>query len=383
MLWKVKVINMEDSLHIFNVLIPLRYYTYDLHSEKKDSEYVMGLKQDVDWNVARMVEKPIPETNQIFRKEEPVHIHLFCENDAEHEEIPADFFKVEITNIVASDQDEARVFVKPYLYRICRTLSFFLSQNNCNKHSYQPRVETDVEHAIWGSSLYEPFEELLQKKKDSVETTVVDGKKYQVITVESAPIVISASLYTKIYGRMPTDDFLLYVECDDTDLNYMLDEFYLALGQENRYSKFFHLFSIIEFVEKRYEESNGANKLLAPEEIEAIIKAVMNCSMMADKEKRDRVCGALKQTLGNLTDIGRKEKLVHILHQMGIREIMDCGTEFVVDDKTIGQLISLRNKCYHGDRKNADQPYMNIDLAVTQLMYICERIIIWQMKPTH
>lgn len=342
----------------------------------------MGLKQDVDWNVARMVEKPIPETNQIFRKEEPVHIHLFCENDAEHEEIPADFFKVEITNIVASDQDEARVFVKPYLYRICRTLSFFLSQNNCNKHSYQPRVETDVEHAIWGSSLYEPFEELLQKKKDSVETTVVDGKKYQVITVESAPIVISASLYTKIYGRMPTDDFLLYVECDDTDLNYMLDEFYLALGQENRYSKFFHLFSIIEFVEKRYEESNGANKLLAPEEIEAIAKAVMNCSMMADKEKRNRVCGALKQTLGNLTDIGRKEKLVHILHQMEIREIKDCGTEFVVDNKTIGQLISLRNKCYHGDRKNADQPYMDIDLAVTQLMYLCEQIIIRQMKST-
>ena len=251
----------------------------------------MGIKQDVDWNVARMVEKPIPETNQIFRKEELVHIHLFCENDAEHEEIPADFFKVEITNIVASDQDEARVFVKPYLYRICRTLSFFLSQNNCNKHSYQPRVEADVEHAVWKSSVYEPFEELLQKKDDSVETTVVDGKKYQVITIESAPIVMSTSLYTKIYGKMPTNDFLLYVECDDTDLNYMLDEFYLALGQENRYSKFFHLFSIIEFV-----------------------------------EKRDRVCGALKQTLGNLTDIGRKEKLVHILHQMGIRDIKNCGS---------------------------------------------------------
>ena len=99
-------------------------------------------------------------------------------------------------------------------------------------------------------------------------------------------------------------------------------------------------------------------------------------------EKRDRVCGSLKQTLGNLTDIGRKEKLVHILHQMGIREIKDCGTEFVVDNKTIGQLISLRNKCYHGDRKNADQPYMDIDLAVTQLMYLCEQIIIRQMKST-
>lgn len=284
---------MENSLYIYHMVVPLRYYTYDLHSEKKDSEYVMGLKQDMDWNVTRIVEQPIPDTNQIFRREEPVHIHLFCEND--------------------------------------------------------------VEHAVWGSSVYEPFETLLQKKEDFVETTLVDGKKYQVITMESAPIVISTSLYTKIYGRMPTDDFLLYVECDDTDLNYMLDEFYLALGQENRYSKL----------------------------IEAITKAVMDISTMVDREKRNRVCGALKQTLGNLTDIGRKEKLVHILHQMGIREIKNCGTEFEIDDKTIGKLISLRNKCYHGDRKKADHSYINIDLAVTQLMYLCEQIIIKQMKSTH
>lgn len=284
---------MENSLYIYHMVVPLRYYTYDLHSEKKDSEYVMGLKQDMDWNVTRIVEQPIPDTNQIFRREEPVHIHLFCEND--------------------------------------------------------------VEHAVWGSSVYEPFETLLQKKEDFVETTLVDGKKYQVITMESASIVISTSLYTKIYGRMPTDDFLLYVECDDTDLNYMLDEFYLALGQENRYSKL----------------------------IEAITKAVMDISTMVDREKRNRVCGALKQTIGNLTDIGRKEKLVHILHQMGIREIKNCGTEFEIDDKTIGKLISLRNKCYHGDRKKADHSYMNIDLAVTQLMYLCEQIIIKQMKSTH
>lgn len=106
-------------------------------------------------------------------------------------------------------------------------------------------------------------------------------------------------------------------------------------------------------------------------------------STMVDREKRNRVCSALKQTLGNLTDIGRKEKLVHILHQMGIREIKNCGTEFEIDDKTIGKLISLRNKCYHGDRKKADHSYMNIDLAVTQLMYLCEQIIIKQMKSTH
>ena len=163
----------------------------------------------------------------------------------------------------------------------------------------------------------------------------------------------------------------------------MLDEFYLALGQENRYSKFFHLFSIIEFIEKRYEDDNGASKLFDSEKIDVIVKAALDSPVLVDKEKRDRVRGALKQILGNLTDIGRKEKLVHILHEMGIYKIENCGTEFEIDSKTIGQIINLRNKCYHADRKNKGETKIDVDLAVTQLMYICERVIAAQVKPIH
>ena len=80
------------------------------------------------------------------------------------------------------------------------------------------------------------------------------------------------------------DDFLLYVDCSDTDLNYMLDEFYLALGQENRYSKFFHLFSIIEFIEKRYEDNNGASKLFDSEEIDVIVRSKLEQEIFRTKE---------------------------------------------------------------------------------------------------
>lgn len=65
---KCEVINIKDLLHTYNVTVPLRYYTYDLHSKEKDSEYVMGLKQDVNWDVERAVEEPIPDTNQVFKK---------------------------------------------------------------------------------------------------------------------------------------------------------------------------------------------------------------------------------------------------------------------------------------------------------------------------
>ena len=39
--YEIRVIDMENSLYIYHMVVPLRYYTYDLHSEKKDSEYVI------------------------------------------------------------------------------------------------------------------------------------------------------------------------------------------------------------------------------------------------------------------------------------------------------------------------------------------------------
>ena len=64
-------------------------------------------------------------------------------------------------------------------------------------------------------------------------------------------------------------------------------------------------------------------------------------------------------------------------------QIKNCGTEFEIDSKTIGQIINLRNKCYHADRKNKGETKIDVDLAVTQLMYICERVIAAQVKPIH
>lgn len=372
---------MENTLRIYNVTFALRYYTYDLHSEAKDSEFVMGLKQPVDWDVEHLVEEEIPGTQQVFRNCEKVHFNLSCENDSENESMPADYFNLKITNIVVHNQEEAYSFVKPYLYRVCRTLSFLLSVNNCNKHSYQPRVEADIENAAWDNKEYELFDQVVnQGEENKIETTWIDGKKCQVITIESEPITISSRVYLKIYGRMPVEDFLDYTDCTNTDINYMLDEFYLALGQENKYSKFFHLFSIIEFVEKRYKNLNGANKLVEPDKADEVMKKVLEILNIEDSKKRESVKSSFKQKLCELTDIGRNDKIVNILHEMGIDKISNCGTEFEIDAGLVGGITRLRNKCYHGDYNKHEKSGADIDLAVTRLMYICERIILHNFK---
>ena len=49
---------------------------------------------------------------------------------------------------------------------------------------------------------------------------------------------------------------------------FLMNEYYIALGQEDAKSKFFHLFSIIEYIEHRYEPYNGAIPALSGENTE-------------------------------------------------------------------------------------------------------------------
>ncbi len=65
---------------------------------------------------------------------------------------------------------------------------------------------------------------------------------------------------------------------------------------------------------------------------------------------------------------------------MGIDKISNCGTEFEIDTSLVGGITRLRNKCYHGDYNEHEKSGADIDLAVTRLMYICERIILYNFN---
>ncbi len=372
---------MSKNLLKINLIIPLKYYIYDLYSDKKDSEFVMGLKQDIIWEEYRYIEEPIAEKDQVFKKQENICFHLTCENLDETKNIPKDYFKCEISNIVAHNKEEALKLIKPYMHRICRTVSFLMSKNNCNKHSYQPRVEADFDDIEWQVSLYTPFDNMVNKSDENVETRIVDGKKYQVISLKMEPVSMSVETYIKIYGKMQTDDFLVYKDCEDLNVNYMLDEFYLALGQENVNSKFFHLFSIIEFVEENYKDLSDANRLFDDAEVEAIIKYIDECPELANKEFRESVHNRLKNTLSQITNFGRNKKLLNILHNMNIKKIECCGREFEINIKNISGLTRLRNIFYHGNRDEIEKTTRIImEQAVLHLLDICERIIEFAIK---
>lgn len=59
------------------------------------------------------------------------------------------------------------------------------------------------------------------------------------------------SIFVTLSVQLSTEEFLRYYTMDlDEETDFVMEEFFIALGKESVKSKFFHLFSIIEFIEK-------------------------------------------------------------------------------------------------------------------------------------
>ena len=159
-----------------------------------------------------------------------------------------------------------------------------------------------------------------------------------------------------------------------------MNEYHSALGTENIKSKFFHLFSIIEFCEKEYDEYNGSSRFLSDVEVNMIIEGVQN---QIDVTKRAKIVSILKNDLVKVKDIGRVEKLENILKWMGIAKYRRFGSDIPIDKKLLSDLTKLRNKSFHGTKENAMDVEKKYADAVEVLLYIGEKILDFLMKDSY
>lgn len=350
---------MSNKLFSFDLTVSLSYYTYQLYSYNRQNEYVMGFKNEIEWDEGYHL---------IDGKNEIMHFRVFCNYEKDNCVVPEDHFICEIKNIIAESKVEAYKFVHQRLYKICRTLSIIMNMYNQHKRDFQPRVEVDFDSLLWVRHEYDVNE---TKKIEILPSGEVVNATYVTCHIET-------NVFTKGICNINLDKFNDYFNSTDLELNYMLDEFYLALGKEDAHSKFFHLFSIIEFIEKKYVELSEAKALLTKAEVKEIVVHVSDLKIKSDSKIMQRITDALRNSLTQMTDYGRVDKLVNILKNMGINEII-CLTEKVAVDKTVvSQIIKLRNCLFHGDfdesRENTGKETQSV---IEKLFIICGMIIEW------
>ena len=212
-----------------------------------------------------------------------------------------------------------------------------MNESNCNKHLFQPGIEQDFCRVMWKDTPCEAFKEAAGQNEGTRE--YIDENGTHVIEMyASASIAAEVSCETTIYDTLRADDFRKYYDKVNDAADFLTDEYYIALVE------------------------NAVHKTFS-----------------ADKNKRERAKSGVCQKMSQTTDIGRDEKLVNILHSMGIVEFGAGTGKIPVDRGHMSAITKKRNTFFHGNlsRKKGQ---ITVEEAVTWLMYICPEIIRYVME---
>lgn len=365
----------------YNITIPLTYNKCVIRSNNPDSELRYEIEQFCEEEfeiVFRTYEVPGYGDGYDFKDIVKVKLYETITDNRQTSNIQRkDNHQLicEIDGMLVDDEIYARKFSEKIVDRICKKLSFVFIKHNDNRHLYQPRVEPMWSKAVFNRYEYDPF---VKAKRKALEE--LDGNS-KTIHLEDY-MYMHDSMYCIARITIPSKEIKIkeWLSKQDDVVEFLMSEYYSALGTENIKSKFFHLFAIIEFCEKEFEEHNGSSRLLSDEEVDMVI---VKMEKQIDAKKREKIISILKNELMKVNDIGRVGKLENILKWMGIEKYKQFGYDKTIDKKLLSDITKLRNKSFHGTKENTDDAEKKYADAVEVLLYIDEKIIDFLMKSSY
>lgn len=365
----------------YNITIPLTYNRFAIQSNDPDSELryeIEHLCEEEFKVVFRTYEIPGYVDGYDFKDIVKVRLYKTDTDNGQTDNIQQkdDFNLIcEINGMLVDDDIYARKFSEDIVDRICKRLSLVFIKHNGNRHLYQPRVEARWSKTVFNRCEYAPF---IDAKCKALEE--IDGYNKTLHLEEH--IYFHDSVYCISRTSIPSDEIKIreWLSKENDAVEFLINEYYSALGTENIKSKFFHLFAIIEFCEKEYEEHNGSSRIFSDEEVDMVIAGL---EKQIDAKNRKGIISILKNNLMKANDMGRVGKLGNILKWMGIEKYKRFGQDKAIDKKLLNDITTLRNKSFHGTKENAVEVERKYADAVEILLYIDEKILDFLMKSSY
>lgn len=364
------------SLYSYSMTVPLIYNTYDIRSDDKESEQIWGLDHSIEWAETNDVAEPLPQKSYVYRTTESINYKISCGHMSDMDDMPQNHYVLSATGILCHNEAEAYDKISRAVEKSCRALSLMMNiRNAVNKAGFQARVQADIDAIKYDHMLYEPYDQLTREPE--LKEYIDENGRYVVELGVVSVISIREDVHITLYGNLISDSFQRYYKaCEEGTSAFLIEELYTALGTENINSKFYHLFSIIQFVEKEFIDRSNAQYMFNADKIKEILSKIEPL-LPSNKNEKKKVKDRLKDNLGQLTDIGRSEKLANILLSMGIHEYTGSNGQIAVERENLQLLINLRNHNFHGggSGNKGKKKGLAIEEAVVQLLSICEKII--------
>lgn len=332
---------MSSEYQIFNVEIPLIYNRYEAFSNDPESACEFVFKGICQFNVQDIVD------------EQCISIAKICVSQKDDRTI------ISMSGILGKNKKEVIRKSNSLIRKICVELTYLFIRSDCNIHVHQPRIEADWQNSVWNNK---PFEE--REQNNTADNAFV-------------PTIKLCDLKESIFLTFTT-----YISCEEVridylendDYSFLATELYYALGTECLQSKFYHLFSVIEYCETHYKEHSGANRLFTDSDKENICEFIRN-TLSDGSTKSERLRDS--NLLNKMTDTGRAQALLNILHWMGINSFKYKGNTIVIKKALLSEVINQRNRLFHGGRNPKEKQEYEDQLKehVGWLFYITLQII--------
>lgn len=365
-------------LYSYDLTLRLEYNFYDVRATVADSEIRMKLEKPFVWNIPISV----VDSEKKWSFEDEINIMVYTVDDSDEggskSSLPARYFVAEVNGIPAKSEDDAFEAVESYINNICIELTLLTNKHNANRQCYQPRVYPAWNKAKWSQYSYTQYEAMIQAELNK-EAEAESTDRVKVVKLCNR-ITISSSVYAFLTEYLNADDLHpeRWVTQGDAKVDFVRTAIYSALGDEGVESKYFHLFTIIEFIErdKTICKLLDAKPVYSSDQITAMTNALLNVVKDFDSSKvtMNRLKSRIMSNLGSFTDLTRAEKLISILKMMKVATYERHEELVELTPKDAQNLIDLRNGLFHGvgtDDKREKQYWDGVE----QLLYICEKIL--------
>lgn len=358
-------------LNIYSAEVPLRYgsipHSGETQNYQRNSMYV--LDQPIVYHYRISMDSDTAGIKQEDCKDGTVEI---CAKKKD--------FSVKLSRLLAADENEAISQVRGILKDICRNLSFLAQQHQEDTQFFYLGVywrDRDIKLCLEESNV-----DIVVKKENKDGTTTLYFRD---------DIRPSDSLSMTCTYTLTAEDFshLHQIGNSDSSFRFMLRAFYGALMDSDISSKYFRLFTIIEYLEQNFISKEPWDKLIPQKVSENIledfissIKQELQESGEEEKSVGDRAA-KIKPRLSSIvktaTMESRAEKLFcYLSKHYEIKTVKSAVVSYPFTLKEVNDLINQRNRLFHGNEKDEEKKHLK-DIT-GYLLLLCRNIMEKEME---
>lgn len=275
-------------------------------------------------------------------------------------------FELILEGIVCEDYNKAVIMAEKILPDICKVLTLIIQIYSAENEEFQPNLSYNIAYLKEISCKEISFNELKDESKHQPMNLLI---KEAFILRESVSMTVTRQIPLDIFPALYESKSILF-----------MDVIYRATRCRDVLSKYFTLFTMIEFIESKYTKEIKVGKIVNKSNKSQFKKSFNEIFSKTDNISKERLLSRIMNILCTATVETRAEKLCEIIkNKYKIESISQSLINYDITPEKMEEFIEMRNSIFHGGE--IDDKNRNLQIQKTnELLFLCLKITEFEAK---